>query len=68
MNMKLTDASELKPTCYGCKYVADTFGNYVECAKTAETGTHMFVDWYYWNDGCPKKCPLKFNDQTKTNN
>lgn len=52
--------------CYGCKYLADTLGNYVECMKTAEEGTHMFVDWYYWNNGCPDKCPLRSNDQTKT--
>ena len=56
-----------EPTCYGCKYLADAFGNYVECRKTAEEGTHMFVDWYYWNDGSPDKCPLKSNNQTKTN-
>ena len=48
-----------EPTCYGCKYLADTFGNYVECKKSAENGTHIFVDWYYWNDGSPDKCPLK---------
>ena len=51
-----------KPECYGCEYLADVFGNYVECKKSAETGTHMFVDWYYWNKGSPEKCPLK-NDK-----
>lgn len=54
-----------EPKCYGCEYLADVLGNYVECRKTAEEGTHMFVDWYYWNNGCPDKCPLKSNDQTK---
>ncbi len=48
-----------EPMCYGCKYLADTLGNYVECKKSAETGKHMFVDWYYWNDGSPDECPLK---------
>ena len=46
------------PKCCICEYVADAFGNYVECKKTAENGKHMFVDWYYWNDGAPAECPL----------
>lgn len=53
-----------EPACYGCKYLADVFGNYVECKKSAETGTHMFVDWYYWNNGSPDKCPLKAKEDT----
>lgn len=48
-----------EPRCYGCTYLMDALGNYVECRKTAEEGTHMFVDWYYWNDGSPDKCPLR---------
>ena len=50
------------PKCCGCEYVLDTFGNYVECRKTAEAGTHMFADWYYWNNQCPDECPLKHNE------
>lgn len=37
----------------------DAFGNYVGCGKTAENGTHMFVDWFYWNTGSPNECPLR---------
>ena len=47
------------PKCYGCKYLVDVFGNYVECNKAAENGTHIFVDWFYYNDGAPECCPLK---------
>ena len=53
----LEETQEL--TCYGCKHLIDTFGNYVECGKTAENGIHMFVDWFYWNTGSPKECPLR---------
>lgn len=54
-----------EPICYGCKYLADTFGNYVECKKSAENGTHIFVDWYYWNGGSPEVCPFKaINSET----
>ena len=48
-----------EPTCYGCKYLIDTFGNYLECGLSAKEGEHMFVDYFYWNDGCPDKCPIK---------
>ena len=48
-----------EPTCYGCKYLIDVFGNYVECRKTVEQGTHMFVDYFYWNTGSPNECPLR---------
>ena len=47
------------PRCYMCRYIADALGNFVECKKLAETGSHMFVDWYYWNDGAPEECPLR---------
>ena len=53
------NGAENEPTCYGCKYLIGAFGNYVECRKTAEHGTHMFVDWFYWNNGSPKDCPLR---------
>jgi hypothetical protein len=45
--------------CYGCEYLIDTFGNYVECGLLAKTGSHLFVDWWYWNAGCPDNCPKK---------
>ena len=48
-----------EPNCYGCKHIKDVFGNYVECGELAKTGTHMFVNWYYWRDGSPDECPLK---------
>lgn len=51
------------PKCYGCKYLADVFGNYVECGKAAENGTHIFVDWFYYNDGAPECCPLKAEER-----
>lgn len=47
--------------CNNCKYLADAFGNYVECKKSAENGLHMFVDWHYWNNSSPEECPLKNN-------
>ena len=52
-------SNENEQKCYDCKYLIDVFGNYVECKKSAENGTHMFVDWYYWNNESPEKCPLK---------
>ena len=52
-------ANKSEQKCYDCKYLIDAFGNYVMCKKSAENGTQMFVDWYYWNDGSPEKCPLK---------
>ena len=45
--------------CYSCEYIHNVFGNYVQCGKAAETGTTMFVDWYYWNEGHPEHCPLR---------
>lgn len=54
------------PKCYGCKYLVDVFGNYVECSKAAENGTHIFVDWFYYNDGAPKCCPLKAMEGEET--
>lgn len=56
----------MSPTCYECKHLIDTFGNYLECGLSAKEGNHMFVDWYYWNDGCPDKCPLKSNEELTT--
>lgn len=41
-----------KPTYYGCKYLADAFGNCVECKKTAEAGTQMTEHKYsYYLNG-----------------
>lgn len=54
-----------EPKCCGCKYAIDAFGNYTECGKAAEEGTHMFIDWHYWNNESPDKCPLKKIQQPK---
>ena len=47
-----------KPTCYECKHLIDTFGNYAECGLSAAKGTHIFIDYYYWGGGSPDECPL----------
>lgn len=53
--------------CYGCEYLINTFGNYVECGLLAKTGSHLFVDWWYWNAGCPDNCPKKGKEKGDTN-
>ena len=50
--------------CYGCKYLRDQFGNFVECGLLAKEGTHLFVDYYYWNEGYPDDCP-KLKEHTE---
>lgn len=59
-----------EPECYGCTHMQDAFGNYVECTLYAKNNTfnHLFVDYWYWNDGAPDKCPLKKHKEFEPQN
>ena len=45
-------------SCTTCSHVIDNFGNFVECKLLQDGLNHTFVDWYYWNNEHPDKCPL----------
>lgn len=46
--------------CEKCKYMKDSFGNYIECVLL-----HHFIDWWYWNNKEVEDCPLN-NDKEES--
>ena len=47
--------------CEKCEFLADVFGNFVQCCKTGR-----FVDYEYWHNEDPADCPLKAEREEKT--